>query len=87
MEHVLNLLLDQVTVDHGAVSGLFNGEVAPVAGEVECLGRFVVLVMEEIYEILMEEKMVIATVVLVVYDIKNVRRQSNSSRVALILNL
>ena len=38
VEHVLDLLLEQVAVDHGAVGGLFNGEVAPVAGEVEYLG-------------------------------------------------
>ena len=46
VEHVPNLLLEQVVVDHGAVSGLFKGEVAPMAGEVECLGQFFVLVME-----------------------------------------
>ena len=46
MEYIINFLLKQATVDHGAVGGLFNGEAAPITGKVECLGRFFVLVMK-----------------------------------------
>jgi len=45
VEHVLDLLLEHVSVDHGAVGGLFDGEITPAAGVVERSGRFVFLVM------------------------------------------